>query len=116
MIVNTIDAMHDKGLDVGSEEIRINLLKVHNDEGSSYCNLTVWNSGTRFSKPVMEQAGTRLYTTRPGRGRSGLGLYIIETLLNHVGAQVIEKGRHFSLANTNDPSGACIMMSLPITR
>jgi len=112
IVSNAIDAMNCETMDLQSQKIQIKAVPLENTK--NFCELSVWNSGTSFTQPVIDQAGLRPYTTRLGRQRSGLGLYILEKVLDISGAGLQQCEKHFRLENTHNPDGAQIVFAIPI--
>ena len=68
--------------------------------------LVIMDDGRGFPRAVLGAIGEPYISTRPERGRMGLGLFISKTLLERTGADI-------RFANRQDTSGATVVITWP---
>lgn len=108
LIQNSIDAINDQGQQI---HIRVDIQLQQNSVNSQWCVFSIWNENTLFPGKVLQNGGTHPLECRPSH--SGLGLFIVEHLLEYSGAKK-KGGKHLHLVNTVAPSGAKVEFSLPV--
>lgn len=110
LIQNAIDAMNDQNQEK-QKPIRVEIQLQKKAENLQRCIFSIWSQGALFPDKVLQNAGAHPLDCQPGR--SGLGLFIVEHLLESSGAKK-EGGRHCHIVNTKSPAGARIEFSLPV--
>ena len=99
LILNSIDAMDEDG----TIDIRTDLVK---KEGSSYCRLSIRDTGKGIPKDDSREVFTPYYTTK--ESGTGLGLPIIERIVNDHGGTI--------WFDSGENKGTCFYIDLPLER
>ena len=110
LIQNAIDAMNDQSQEQ-QKLIRVEIQSQQKSKNLQWCVFSIWSQGALFPDNVLQNAGVHPLDCKSGR--SGLGLFIVEHLLESSGAKK-EGGRHCHIVNTKTPAGAKVEFSLPV--
>ena len=99
LILNAIDAMDEKG----NIDIRTDLVK---KEGTSYCRLSIRDTGKGIPKEDKREVFTPYFTTK--ESGTGLGLPIIERIVNDHGGTI--------WFDSGENKGTCFYIDLPLEK
>jgi len=108
---NAIEAMRRSEITPKKQEVIIHFKTCHHEE-AIYCEILFYNSGTKFLQSILDWGGLTFKTSNLEGGHSGLGLYIVERLLQSIHSPLLEGNRHFELLNLE--TGAQVKFCLPI--
>jgi signal transduction histidine kinase len=108
---NAIEAMRRSRITPEEQEVKIHFRTCRHEE-TIYCEILFYNSGTQFLQSILDWGGLTFKTSNLEGGHSGLGLYIVERLLQSIHSPLLERNRHFELLNLK--TGAQVKFCLPI--